>query len=73
MGFGIKLKKLREYYTHKEVDQRIRDAEVSLERSKVNAAKVRKTIIAPSNYFSQENSFKNIIVNSLRLGHSGGG
>ena len=73
MRFGINLKKLREYYTHKEVDQRIRDAEASLEDTKISAHKIRKTVIAPSNYFSRENSFRNIIADSLRLGYSGNG
>lgn len=73
MGFGATLKKLREYYTHKEVDQRISDAKEALNRTKVNAANVRQNVIEPSNYLSRENSFKNIIADSLRIGYNGNG
>lgn len=73
MRFGAQLRRLREYYTHGEVDQRISDAETSLARSKRRARDIKMTIIEPATAAIKENSFRHIIIESLQLGHNGNG
>lgn len=71
MGFGATLKRLREYYTHKEVDKRISDAQESLQHTKIDTERVRKSVIAPANYFSGQNGYARIIIDSLVKGYGG--
>jgi hypothetical protein len=69
MGLGAQLRAITEYYTHKKVNKRVSDAELSLENAKIVAEETRANVIEPARRYHQENNFRKIITDSLLVGH----
>lgn len=69
MGIGVQLRRIREYYTHREVNQRIRDAQTELEHTQEHVANIKETVIKPAKKHYRENNISKLLEESLRIGY----